>query len=96
MAKVDFSKIAFNGQPQDSSYEGWLARLEKETGKSAADLYERTMEQIDIKPLYTEADYQGMSHLHYMAGIPPYLRGPYPTWGRPPSSWKRLKRRRCW
>ncbi|MDO4732194.1 MAG: methylmalonyl-CoA mutase [Bacillota bacterium] len=79
MAKVDFSKIAFNAQPQAATYEEWLARLEKETGKSAADLYERTMEQIDIKPLYTKADYAEANHLHYMAGIPPYLRGPYPT-----------------
>ncbi len=79
MAKVEFSKLAFSGQPQDANYEAWEARLEKETGKTAADLYNHTMEQIDIKPLYTEADYAEANHLHYMAGIPPYLRGPYPT-----------------
>jgi len=37
------------------------------------------MEQIDVKPLYTKKDYEGISHLDYMPGIPPFLRGPYPT-----------------
>lgn len=77
--KVDFSKLAFDAKQTGMTYEQWLAKLEKETGKTAADLYEHTMEQIDIKPLYTEADYQGLRHLNAMAGIPPYLRGPYPT-----------------
>lgn len=39
----------------------------------------RTMEQIDVRPLYTPEDYEGMTHLKYTAGIPPFLRGPYPT-----------------
>lgn len=77
--KVDFSKLAFDAKQTGMTYGQWLAKLEKETGKTAADLYEHTMEQIDIKPLYTEADYQGLRHLNAMAGIPPYLRGPYPT-----------------
>jgi len=37
------------------------------------------MEQVDLKPLYTEDDYKGLTHLPYMAGVPPFLRGPYPT-----------------
>ena len=37
----------------------------------------RTPEQIDIKPVYTKEDLEGMEHLDYVAGIPPYLRGPY-------------------
>jgi len=78
--KVDFSKIAFKQQPNEPvSYEQWLAALQAETGRNAADLYERTMEQVEIKPLYTEEDYQGLTHLESMAGVPPYLRGPYPT-----------------
>ena len=38
-----------------------------------------TMEQIPLKPLYNKDDLAGMNHLHYVAGIPPFLRGPYPT-----------------
>ncbi len=37
----------------------------------------RTPEQIDIKPAYTKEDLEGMEHLDYAAGLPPYLRGPY-------------------
>jgi methylmalonyl-CoA mutase len=36
-------------------------------------------EHIAIKPFYTAKDLEGMEHLHYAAGIPPYLRGPYST-----------------
>ena len=39
----------------------------------------RTPEQIDIKQLYTADDLQGLEHLEYVAGIPPFLRGPYST-----------------
>lgn len=37
----------------------------------------RTAEQIDIKPVYTREDLEGMEHLDFSAGIPPFLRGPY-------------------
>jgi methylmalonyl-CoA mutase len=36
-----------------------------------------TPEQIQVKPVYTKEDLEGMEHLHYAAGIPPFLRGPY-------------------
>ncbi|MDR2131108.1 MAG: methylmalonyl-CoA mutase [Odoribacteraceae bacterium] len=36
-----------------------------------------TPELIPVKPVYTPADLEGMEHLDYVAGIPPYLRGPY-------------------
>ena len=34
-------------------------------------------ELIPVKPVYTAEDLKGMEHLDYVAGIPPYLRGPY-------------------
>ena len=36
-----------------------------------------TPELIPVKPVYTADDLQGMEHLDYVSGIPPYLRGPY-------------------
>jgi len=36
-----------------------------------------TPELIPVKPVYTKEDLQGLEHLDYVAGIPPYLRGPY-------------------
>ena len=38
-----------------------------------------TLEGIEVKPLYTAADLEGLQHLDYAAGLPPYLRGPYST-----------------
>ncbi len=38
-----------------------------------------TPEKIDVKPLYTADDLEGMEHLNYAAGIAPFLRGPYST-----------------
>ncbi len=38
-----------------------------------------TPEKINVKPVYTVADLQGMEHLQYAAGLPPFLRGPYST-----------------
>jgi methylmalonyl-CoA mutase len=36
-----------------------------------------TPEMIPIKSVYTKADLAGMEHLHYAAGLPPFLHGPY-------------------
>jgi methylmalonyl-CoA mutase len=37
----------------------------------------KTPEGIELKSVYTKADLEGMEHLHYAAGLVPYLRGPY-------------------
>ncbi len=36
-------------------------------------------EHIAVKSFYTREDLDGLEHLQYAAGIPPYLRGPYST-----------------
>jgi methylmalonyl-CoA mutase len=38
-----------------------------------------TPEQIPVKPLYTAADLGGVEHLGTLPGVPPFVRGPYPT-----------------
>ncbi|ASV10376.1 methylmalonyl-CoA mutase [Leptospira interrogans serovar Canicola] len=35
--------------------------------------------KIPVKPVYTSEDIAEMEHLDFVAGIPPYLRGPYST-----------------
>ena len=47
----------------------------KVVGPNTADW--QTPELIDVKPIYTREDLQGMEHLDYVSGIPPFLRGPY-------------------
>jgi methylmalonyl-CoA mutase len=36
-------------------------------------------EHVPVKSFYTNEDLEGLEHLDYAAGIPPYLRGPYST-----------------
>ena len=43
---------------------------------AAADTW-TTPELIPVKPVYTKEDLEGLEHLGYMSGIPPFLRGPY-------------------
>jgi methylmalonyl-CoA mutase len=38
-----------------------------------------TPEGITIQPRYTREDLNGLEHLGYAAGVPPFLRGPYST-----------------
>ncbi len=38
-----------------------------------------TPEGIDVKRVYTSDDLQGLVHLDSLPGIPPFVRGPYPT-----------------
>jgi methylmalonyl-CoA mutase len=38
-----------------------------------------TPENIQLKTAYSEADISNLEHLDFTAGIPPFLRGPYPA-----------------
>jgi methylmalonyl-CoA mutase len=53
--------------------------VEAETGKAVDALEWETPEGIGVKPLYTAADREGLDFVHGLPGVPPYLRGPYPT-----------------
>lgn len=78
--KPNFAQMPLqSGLFKSESMEEWKKRIEKETGKSLDELLYHTMEQIDVSPLYTKEAYKDHSHLNYMAGIPPFLRGPYTT-----------------
>ena len=47
--------------------------------QAGADEIWKTPEHIEVKPVYTKEDLEGMEHLNYAAGIAPNLRGPYST-----------------
>lgn len=84
MFSPDFTKIPYRSRQtvrmeQKDALNEWRQKAEQETGKTMAELLFRTMEQIDVKPVHTPEDTQGMKHLDYVAGIPPFLRGPYPA-----------------
>ncbi len=64
--KPDFQKVNIHskGETKKSSVENTLPEW-------------MTPEHIPVKSVYTKDDLEGMEHLNYAAGLPPYLRGPY-------------------
>ena len=77
----DFARIAFSskGSAPAPTFEEWKESFERAAGTPFDELHRRTMEQIEVAPLYTEDVYAETPHIRYTAGIPPFLRGPYPT-----------------
>ena len=63
------------GEATPSGGMDWASQMSPEL---AAQHWE-TPEQIDVARVYTEDDLRGLDFLHTMPGVPPYLRGPYPT-----------------
>jgi len=68
--KPDFKTIKYNTQiPSNGS---------KQKPAPSVQTW-NTPELIPVKPVYSAADLEGMEHLHYAAGVAPFLRGPYST-----------------
>ncbi|MEM6564916.1 MAG: methylmalonyl-CoA mutase [Pseudomonadota bacterium] len=64
----------------------WRALAEAELrGKPVEDLNWQTLEGVEVKPLYTETDLEGLDHLGTIPGQAPYTRGVKATMyaGRP-------------
>ncbi len=65
---------------QKPTLEAWRALAETELkGRSVDDLVWRTPEGVAVKPLYTEADLEGVGHLGGLPGMAPFVRGPRAT-----------------
>ena len=79
MTNPDFTQIPYQSDYPAQSLAEWQAALERETGRPAGDYLWRTMEGLSVRPLYTAADVAALPHLEYVAGLPPFLRGPYPA-----------------
>lgn len=79
MTKPDFTNISFTADKPSSNLDNWRKQAEQTTGASLEELTFHTTEKIDVKPLYTKEDTDGMKHLDYVAGIAPFFRGPYPA-----------------
>ncbi|MDH3228888.1 MAG: methylmalonyl-CoA mutase [Alphaproteobacteria bacterium] len=65
---------------EDRSLDDWrkLAESELKT-RTLDDLVWHTPEGIAVKPLYTEADLEGLRHLNTLPGFAPFTRGPRAT-----------------
>src|SRR6201993_74332 len=62
--RQDFSSISYNPI---------VSAIDEKTSSSTFT----TAEQIDVKNSYSATDLKDAEHLHFAAGIPPFLRGPY-------------------
>ncbi|MDB4867817.1 MAG: methylmalonyl-CoA mutase [Cohnella sp.] len=74
----DFSTIPYQGDFTADPVQ-WRIQAERECGKNLDDIVWRTMEQIEVKTLYTQEDLRHIEHLGFTAGIAPFLRGLYPA-----------------
>ena len=63
MNRINFAKIPFN------------EKFESATGESSVSI--ETAEKIDLHSFYQAKDIENTEHIGYVAGIAPYLRGPY-------------------
>ena len=78
MTIPDFTGIDL-GTAGASDPADWEDLLRAETGRDAGDLVWNTPEQIQVRPLSTAADRDGLDFVDTWPGLAPFLRGPYPT-----------------
>ena len=73
----DFTTVDLGeGAPSPEAAARWAEALAAAPGAGAPW---PTPEGIDVPPLFTDADLDGLDFLDTIPGSPPYLRGPYPT-----------------
>lgn len=66
--RPDFSKIDLGFDSDGSG-----------NARANGEVVRESPEKIDIKTFYVRDDLSDSEHLGFVSGIPPYLRGPYPT-----------------
>ncbi|MDO1450999.1 methylmalonyl-CoA mutase [Rhodocytophaga aerolata] len=64
--KPDFSTIQFD-----------ISQLKTQASAASTAKPWKTAEGIAVNPVYSAKDISNLPHIHFAAGIPPYLRGPY-------------------
>jgi methylmalonyl-CoA mutase len=81
----DFTRLDFDALPQpelpppEEHANAWRRAAEAAAGRPLDELTWLTPERIGVRPLYTAADREGLPAAHSLPGLPPFLRGPYPT-----------------
>lgn len=74
-ANMDFNLSKCNGDCVCSDTKAWANRANASTKLNVV----KSMENIDIEPLYTKTDTADLISPKFTAGVSPNLRGPYPT-----------------
>ena len=79
MSKLpDFSKLSLNLNAS-TDVGAWRNAAKAAQDNQDAATLRQTPEGIDVKPLYTAADRDGLPYLDNYPGLAPYIRGPYAT-----------------
>jgi methylmalonyl-CoA mutase len=71
----NFADLPLRAGGNGATFDAWR----EAAGPSAERVTWQTPEQILVWPLYSAADLAAVDHLGTMPGMPPFLRGPYPT-----------------
>ena len=81
MPLPDLTQIDYQGGPKNPGVtrEQWESTAADYARRPVSDYHWSTGEEIDLKPLYDQADRDGLDHLGTFPGLPPFLRGPYAT-----------------
>ncbi len=75
----DFAGVPLPSRSPHPDRAAWAETVTTLTGSDPASLAWHTPEGIEVAPLYSAADLEGLDHLRTFPGIAPFLRGPYPT-----------------
>ena len=75
----DFTRLDLGPGPSSADPLRWAEQFAAAVGRPPQEATWTTPEGIEVAPLYTEADLDGLDFLDSYPGHPPFLRGPYPT-----------------
>ncbi|NEM04967.1 methylmalonyl-CoA mutase [Geodermatophilus normandii] len=75
----DFGGVELGRPAARTTVDDWAKAFEETTGRGVEEATWETPEGIAVPPLATPADLAGLDFLQTYPGLPPYLRGPYPT-----------------
>ena len=74
-----FADLPLGAARPEGDLASWREAFRRETGHDPAEVTWETPEGIPVRPLYTAEDLEGLDSLDTCPGLPPFLRGPYPT-----------------
>jgi len=79
MKQPDFKNIELDFTLENIDHSDWKNAIEESLNIKLEDLKTETLENITLEPLYDKKSIEGLNHIGYYPGLPPFLRGPYPT-----------------
>jgi methylmalonyl-CoA mutase len=75
----DFGSLELGRPAAGAGHDEWAKAFKETTGRGVEEATWETPEGIAVPPLFTPSDLRGLDFLQTLPGLPPYLRGPYPT-----------------